>query len=175
MSSAIPDVQTWIESQIVPISWHENVPAYWKEILVHANAESCLPQDVSVAWYRYLWRWERVRVPEQSELASVRFLAPSDWIKAIRYIERSWRDWPIRVSGDAINLYGELIGALLNAEIRRMTEKLDCVDNIRVARTDDKKQLRLYREQQKAGCCGRHDQTVTIDGRSYLIGCNYGH
>ena len=49
------------------------------------------------------------------------------------------------------------------------------VDNERFAYLDDIPALELYQAKQEAGCCGFHDQRITVNGRMAIIGCNYGH
>jgi hypothetical protein len=51
----------------------------------------------------------------------------------------------------------------------------ECVDNLRVARADDAESVALYETQREHGCCGSHDEVVTVDGAEWWIGFNYGH
>lgn len=60
-------------------------------------------------------------------------------------------------------------------EITKAVGNEPCVDNYRVARVDRRKHVKRYHTQQAKGCCGSHDDKVTIGGVQYLIGFNYGH
>lgn len=51
----------------------------------------------------------------------------------------------------------------------------DFTDNPRIARIGDENQEKEYKRQQKRGCCGFYDETITIDGLDYYFGFNYGH
>ena len=55
--------------------------------------------------------------------------------------------------------------------------KYDYADNFRFALKDSEREVRAYEEKQDRGCCGSYDGEVKcpIDGRTYLIGFNYGH
>lgn len=60
--------------------------------------------------------------------------------------------------------------------LERETSGLDCVDNFRVARLGNTGQMRRYKAQVKAGCCGSTDFIETgPDGQRYLLGANFGH
>lgn len=50
-----------------------------------------------------------------------------------------------------------------------------CIDNIRSTPTDDHVRMVVYEQQQNSGCCGSFDTFVTVGGKEWLIGCNYGH
>lgn len=49
------------------------------------------------------------------------------------------------------------------------------IDNITFAWLDDEKGVKDYFNICSAGCCGRFDAEVNIQGRKAIIGCNYGH
>ena len=51
------------------------------------------------------------------------------------------------------------------------------VDNVRVAEVGNKKQEREYKKKAQQGCCGFTDKEVTHEptGRTFKIGCNWGH
>lgn len=53
----------------------------------------------------------------------------------------------------------------------------DCVDNMRVALKSDAEQVGLFEEQRRRGCCGssEFEEVCPVDGRTYLLGFNYGH
>lgn len=65
----------------------------------------------------------------------------------------------------------------LDDQIDKLINNLECVDNIRVADSSRKKQVRRYKKQQQLGCCGSLDTAkyCSTNGKTYLIGCNYGH
>jgi len=71
--------------------------------------------------------------------------------------------------------YGASIGLTLSAAIRTASEGRDCVDNLRWARKDNAPDRRRYRKAKARGCCGFHDDQITIDGKVYFYGFNYGH
>jgi hypothetical protein len=62
---------------------------------------------------------------------------------------------------------------------RRLDEEmrgLDCCDNDRVALKGNTSQVRRYRRQKAGGCCGSSDfEAVGPDGKTYLLGFNFGH
>lgn len=63
---------------------------------------------------------------------------------------------------------------------RRLTEEIlmadfECVDNCRIARKSDPKEMADYEEARSGGCCGFFDREILVNGEVYLIGCNYGH
>jgi len=61
-------------------------------------------------------------------------------------------------------------------ELAREQSGRTCCDNDRVARVGNTAQMRRYRRQKMAGCCGSRDWRARgPDGRDYLIGFNYGH
>jgi len=53
--------------------------------------------------------------------------------------------------------------------------KYECADNYRWAEIGNKKQLKLFMIKKEAGCCGCYEDTITVLGKQYLIGFNYGH
>ncbi len=65
----------------------------------------------------------------------------------------------------------------VRAAIKAMLAEVNdsCIDNVRFAACDVRKDMRRYRDRQMGGCCGHHDETVSIFGRKFMIGCNYGH
>lgn len=58
-----------------------------------------------------------------------------------------------------------------------MHEKVNdgCIDNNRLAYTDDEDAVILYDKATDHGCCGFFDTLVIINGRDAMIGCNFGH
>jgi hypothetical protein len=55
------------------------------------------------------------------------------------------------------------------------SKDMQCVDNFRIAALDNRKDMKRYRKMEKRGCCGSFDQEVTVNGRKFMIGFNYGH
>lgn len=76
--------------------------------------------------------------------------------------------------GDDLN-----VARWLQEQIRdmRSLEDLYYIDNERVAEVGNEEGERAYKEKVKAGCCGFYDREVTHEpsGRTFKIGCNYGH
>lgn len=48
-------------------------------------------------------------------------------------------------------------------------------DNHRSAFLDDEARHAEYQRILRSGCCGSLDMSVLIDGREFVMGCNYGH
>lgn len=65
----------------------------------------------------------------------------------------------------------EKIHKIIDSEIK----DLDCVDNVRVALSSNEESVKMYEKARKDGCCGSFDKEFVINGKIYLIGCNYGH
>jgi hypothetical protein len=55
------------------------------------------------------------------------------------------------------------------------TAELDFADNFRFAFADDAAGVATYEEAVNCGCCGYVDTKVLVAGRTYWMGCNYGH
>jgi hypothetical protein len=51
----------------------------------------------------------------------------------------------------------------------------DFIDNHRSAFVDDPVEYAEYNRILRNGCCGSFDLSVLIDGREFIMGCNYGH
>lgn len=61
-------------------------------------------------------------------------------------------------------------------KIFELQEGLACCDNARVALLGNTGQMRRYKSQKDAGCCGFSDSVHRgPDGKLYTIGFNYGH
>jgi len=60
-------------------------------------------------------------------------------------------------------------------ELDDLAEDRDCVDNYRIADVSKRKDMRRYRKQRDSGCCGSVDKEVSIMGRKFMIGINFGH
>jgi len=64
--------------------------------------------------------------------------------------------------------------SLLRMEMEDLTDDT-CTDNYRVADVSIRKDMQRYRKQRDSGCCGSIDKEVSIMGRKFMIGLNYGH
>jgi hypothetical protein len=63
-----------------------------------------------------------------------------------------------------------------NRRLAAAAEGESCCDNWRVARVGNTGQVRRYKSQKKAGCCGFADFVETgPDGKRYMLGFNFGH
>lgn len=51
----------------------------------------------------------------------------------------------------------------------------ECMDNFRAALVGDAEAEAEYDQIKESGCCGRYDQIVEVNGKSWHIGFNYGH
>lgn len=53
---------------------------------------------------------------------------------------------------------------------------LECADNFRYSPSDDNEGLSQFEEIAESGCCGSANfQVQDATGRTWLVGCNYGH
>jgi len=52
---------------------------------------------------------------------------------------------------------------------------LECVDNVRIARTTNLASIGRYEVAKINGCCGYADREVYVNGELWKVGCNYGH
>jgi hypothetical protein len=53
---------------------------------------------------------------------------------------------------------------------------LEYADNQRYGLTSDLTSMALFEEARSRGCCGSFETTVTdLQGREWMVGCNYGH
>lgn len=62
-----------------------------------------------------------------------------------------------------------------NAQSIIKSERLDYVDNYRYAEKGNLEQEKKYRELKSKGCCGFYDTEMEVNGKTYLVGWNYGH
>ena len=91
-------------------------------------------------------------------------------VKDLRYRERTRRkNWEEMLAREVV----EWVRSVFVEQARDEC----CVDNYRVADTRKSSQMRRYKSQKANGCCGFFDQAFEcpIDGKTYLIGFNYGH
>lgn len=64
---------------------------------------------------------------------------------------------------------------LLCEILREIEADFDCVDNERVADKSKKRQRKRFWKQAETGCCGSHYEEVELNGKTYMVGFNYGH
>lgn len=83
--------------------------------------------------------------------------------------EAKTKEWEAVIRGPVADWADGRIQALADGEL--------CVDNSRVALKGNTAQMRRYRRQKAAGCCGFCDveEVCPVDGKTYLLGFNYGH
>ena len=103
-------------------------------------------------------------------------------------LERGSRDWAKDAYKTLRKLHHEskakewdavlppAIVAWANGRLASAAEGEPCCDNWRVARVGNTAQVRRYKSQKKAGCCGFADFVeMGPDGKRYMLGFNYGH
>ena len=107
--------------------------------------------------------------------ATVRMTDAGDsWARDFRIHYRGVRDV-------AFDRYGEMLGTkVMIALDRAMKANGDsCQDNLRVCEVGVEREEAIYEAARESGCCGSHDEVVTIwyrfRPRRFRIGFNYGH
>lgn len=94
--------------------------------------------------------------------------------------EVTWKTNWRRIDDALKDIFGEDADGLKKV-ISQMEDDLDdgCMDNFRIAIVGDEEAEKAYEEAYEEakgnGCCGYEDRIVDVNGRSYKIGCNYGH
>jgi hypothetical protein len=188
-----PLIGEWIMARFSKIDWHRRDKEYWAQIFKTAEEEARVPPKGygghTVRKRRWGWPIFRQLITDKVRPAyrhipmgwyddDNRPRTVADWIRRVRYIVRVVKDAPGAWRGDdPIADYGERIGRMLNGAMTRMAKDIDdpCMDNFRFSAMDRPGDLRRYRDRRASGCCGSYDQEITIDGRKFIIGCNYGH
>lgn len=63
------------------------------------------------------------------------------------------------------------------SEIREIIERGDYeyADNYRAARLGNEVEMVEFDRIKDHGCCGSHDEEITVDGVKWIVGFNYGH
>jgi len=91
----------------------------------------------------------------------------------IKYAIENWYYWDMEIYFD----YDLETAKWLQGEIKEMKRSLLYVDNIRVAKKSNEREMREYKEKRGRGCCGFEDKTITNPhtDEEFKIGCNYGH
>lgn len=54
-------------------------------------------------------------------------------------------------------------------------EDVENVDNFRIAKLDDLKEMAIYEKLKEDGCCGSSDNIIDTPDGKYMVGFNYGH
>lgn len=60
-------------------------------------------------------------------------------------------------------------------KLQRQLLDFEYNDNYRFAPKDDPAAVAEYERLRGRGCCGFHDEELTIEGRTFLFGFNWGH
>ncbi len=193
-----PTYQEWFAS----INWQSRNIEYWREIFrTAADAERGL--DGGLPFF-YLWEADTrvhgrlVRGDEDydpnADTSSIReFFRPKSVLTLLRQrYKYSWhKQWGSEkhltlIEHIRLHRYRERLplrkenrypgfDSLLYAEIEAMMPDETCKDNYRAADISIRKDMQRYRKQKERGCCGDADKEVTIMGRKFMIGLNFGH
>jgi len=51
----------------------------------------------------------------------------------------------------------------------------DCADNYRYYKESDEEGKKLFEIIEEGGCCGSSQSKIKLQGKTYIIGFNYGH
>ena len=165
-----PDFYTWYQRLL----WSSKDPAYWKQVFKDATEQKvfffkAVPNGkFDHPTYVY------VDADTVNDPASV--LRPTVPKRAQRGIVADIKQerYRRRLPQTKEHYYGPY-QAGINAAMDAAFEDLEYVDNRRFAAADSRKDMRRYNAQKDHGCCGYYDATVTVMGRLFWIGCNYGH
>ena len=60
-------------------------------------------------------------------------------------------------------------------QLEEWGEDIGCIDNFRLAFVESQEEMEVYDGIKDKGCCGFFDETVMINNKRAMIGCNYGH
>jgi hypothetical protein len=186
-----PFIADWILDRIEDgdIDWHLRDHDYWRELLIRVDRETRLPpkrvEPRTARSRARTWRYFSSRLVEKARFNSLEYgwfenvpETPADWVRRSRYVFRAAREQVGALRGqDPIRDYGERIGELLLAQMARLRREINdpCMDNFRFADASEPGDMKRYKRRVRQGCCGSHDTTVTIRGKVFWIGCNYGH
>jgi len=166
-----PEFYQWFQD----LYWDARNPHYWKQIFKDADEQAA-----------FFWKTEpnglRVVVgvvavdDEINDPASILIPTRPDWAKGDLSVVIKQERYKRRRKLPKENDYGE-INEYLKRELDRLIVKhdLEYADNRRYAALDTRKDMRRYQNIKDHGCCGSFDTEVTIGGRKFMVGCNYGH
>lgn len=165
-----PNYRTWYQS----IEWNNKDKAYWKGLFKSIWKWIDLPY-----WRKFgpgnVYVYGNPDGPEGSVWDDVRkgckelYRAPKALTNEILLDRYHRRLTPPKEH----NYFG--YQTLINLKLNMLTEDQSCVDNHRWAALDSRADMRRYRRQRDKGCCGSHDEEISILGRKFMIGWNYGH
>lgn len=166
----------WLQcDEVNKVDWKRTGAEYWREVFKRPLVE-CFWRS-HIRGHKYVNVYCRLDRDSYDEKSFLRVRPnPKQVIKDVRD-ERYRRRLPRKKVARPIEDYGFVRGILLQRHIERMIEDLDepCLDNVRFAASNSRREMRRYRRQQSNGCCGSHDEEVSICGKKFWIGCNYGH
>ena len=195
IENPVPDmfIGKWIIDRFDKLNWHDRDNLYWRVVFHGAEKEACLPpRNISYgSARRKKWTWPMFHFVIVDMINPTERQIPrgwdddtnppktiGGWIKRVRYLVRIVKDAPGAARGnDPIADYGSLIGREINGAMMVLRRDIGdpCMDNWRFAALDKPGDVRRYRARRATGCCGFADKKVTIHGRKFIIGCNYGH
>lgn len=93
------------------------------------------------------------------------------YLRTERYLEASEYNWKKYFSAKEIDFILD--------KFSKYSKNLDCVDNFRAAKINNRRQIKRFRQERDQGCCGSFDDVITygIIGfrKRFIIGFNYGH
>ena len=169
-----PSFDYWFKN----LPWQTRDPVFWKQVFHDAVEQKMFFFKATVpridSWQSTVYVDAEVNDPTS-------LLRPThpEWltktyrgniqeaIKQTRYLKRR--------TPQKEHDYGAKYQGSIDRQIALMLDGLDCTDNVRFAALDSRKDMRRYNDAKDSGCCGSHDEVVTIYGRHFTIGCNYGH
>lgn len=73
------------------------------------------------------------------------------------------------------NISSSQISKYLDDVLLKSNVELYTFGNIRFCPVDDEREVKLYKIKKSKSCCEIFDSTVTIDGKDYYFGGDYGH
>lgn len=154
------------------LEWQNRGKAYWKQAFKEAREQQ--------VFYFKAWpngntsRWNAGCDPDEPDPTKILRIVRPMWVKdgidkAIKQTRYRNRQCVTKEHS-----YGEYqLG--INRAIKRMVKKLENATNVRFAAVDCRKDMRRYRDALEKGCCGYMDITITVLGKKFTIGCNFGH
>lgn len=181
----------WEHIEADDIDWHRRSYNYWYRLLCKVDHTTRMPSKAHPrrtarskgrTWpffsSKLRWNEKLNQIPMPAGWHDSIPKSPAAWVKRVRYLVRATNDQIGAKRGqDPIEDYGEDIGGLLNAHMARMQREVNdpCMDNFRFADAGKSGDMKRYKRRVRRGCCGSYDTTVTIKGRKFWMGCNYGH
>ncbi len=83
------------------------------------------------------------------------------------WLERNAFDWR--------RAYPDEVVAQLDDYFHRMSLNHSCMDNLRAAKVGNRQHYHHYHRRKESGCCGRHDEIITLPQGQFHVGFNWGH